>query len=88
MRTRSTLPRRARAWSACRRKVDALLSKIRRKYKEYGINEKPFVVVKADNGTYGMGIIDRCAMPRSCSSSTAAREQDGGGQGRPVRQPT
>jgi glutamate--cysteine ligase len=37
--------------------VDALLTKIRRKYKEYGITEKPFVVVKADNGTYGMGIM-------------------------------
>ena len=37
--------------------VDSLLTKIRRKYKEYGINEKPFVVVKADNGTYGMGIM-------------------------------
>ena len=37
--------------------VDALLAKILRKYKEYGINEKPFVVVKADNGTYGMGIM-------------------------------
>jgi glutamate--cysteine ligase len=37
--------------------VDALLTKIRKKYKEYGINEKPFVVVKADNGTYGMGIM-------------------------------
>jgi glutamate--cysteine ligase len=37
--------------------VDALLTKIKRKYKEYGINEKPFVVVKADNGTYGMGIM-------------------------------
>ncbi len=37
--------------------VDALLAKIRRKYKEYGIGEKPFVVVKADNGTYGMGIM-------------------------------
>ena len=37
--------------------VDALLTKIRRKYKEYGINEKPFVVVKPDNGTYGMGIM-------------------------------
>ena len=37
--------------------VDALLTKIRRKYKEYGINEKPFVVVKADNGTCGMGIM-------------------------------
>ena len=37
--------------------VDVLLTKIRRKYKEYGINEKPFVVVKADNGTSGMGIM-------------------------------
>src|SRR6185369_6674312 len=37
--------------------VDALLTKVRRKYKEYGINEKPFVVVKTDNGTYGMGIM-------------------------------
>ncbi len=37
--------------------VDMLLGKIRRKYKEYGIKEKPFVVVKADNGTYGMGIM-------------------------------
>jgi glutamate--cysteine ligase len=40
-----------------RTNVDALLTKIRRKYKEYGINEKPFVVVKPDNGTYGMGIM-------------------------------
>ncbi len=37
--------------------VDTLLAKVRRKYKEYGIKEKPFVVVKADNGTYGMGIM-------------------------------
>ena len=38
-------------------KVDALLGKIRRKYKEYGIQERPFVIVKADAGTYGMGIM-------------------------------
>ena len=37
--------------------VDSLLTKIKRKYKEYGIQEKPFVVVKSDNGTYGMGIM-------------------------------
>jgi glutamate--cysteine ligase len=36
--------------------VDALLVKIRRKYKEYGINEKPFVVVKSDNGRSDMGV--------------------------------
>ena len=36
--------------------VDALLTKVRRKYKEYGITEKPFVVVKADNAG-GTGIL-------------------------------
>jgi len=37
--------------------TESLLNRIKRKYKDYGINEKPFVVVKADNGTYGMGIM-------------------------------
>jgi glutamate--cysteine ligase len=37
--------------------AEALLGKIRRKYKEYGIQEKPFIIVKADAGTYGMGIM-------------------------------
>jgi glutamate--cysteine ligase len=37
--------------------TDALLGKIRRKYKDYGINEKPFVVIKADSGSDGRGII-------------------------------
>ena len=42
---------------ALQSQVDALLTKIRRKYKEYGINEKPFVVVKPDNGSHGTGIM-------------------------------
>ncbi|MGD9941817.1 MAG: glutamate--cysteine ligase [Burkholderiaceae bacterium] len=37
--------------------VDALLKQIRAKYKEYGITETPFVIVKADAGTYGMGVM-------------------------------
>ena len=37
--------------------VDALLYRIRAKYKEYGITDQPFVIVKADAGTYGMGIM-------------------------------
>ncbi len=37
--------------------VDAVLTRVRRKYKEYGIKEKPFVVVKADHGTHELGII-------------------------------
>ena len=37
--------------------VDALLYRIRAKYREYGIDSQPFVIVKADAGTYGMGIM-------------------------------
>ncbi len=37
--------------------VDAVLGLIREKYREYGIKETPFVVVKADAGTYGMGVM-------------------------------
>ena len=38
-------------------RVDVLLTKIKKKYKEYGIKEKPFVVVKADNNSSGMGFM-------------------------------
>jgi glutamate--cysteine ligase len=37
--------------------VDMLLQRIRTRYKEYSIDSKPFVIVKADAGTYGMGIM-------------------------------
>ncbi|MFG6489738.1 glutamate--cysteine ligase [Roseateles sp. BYS78W] len=37
--------------------ADAQLTKVRRKYKEYGINEKPFVVVKSDVGSYGKSVL-------------------------------
>lgn len=37
--------------------VDTVLKKIAKKYREYGIKEKPYVIVKADAGTYGMGIM-------------------------------
>ncbi|MCE9632802.1 MAG: glutamate--cysteine ligase [Methylophilales bacterium] len=38
-------------------KVEDLLSKIRVKYQEYGVTQDPFVIVKANAGTYGMGIM-------------------------------
>src|SRR3990167_8234122 len=44
-------------FDALQTQVDSVLTRVKRKYKEYGIKEKPFVVVKADNGTYGMGIM-------------------------------
>ncbi|QWE24574.1 glutamate--cysteine ligase [Polynucleobacter sp. AP-Elch-400A-B2] len=37
--------------------VEKVLKKTAKKYREYGIKEKPYVVVKADAGTYGMGIM-------------------------------
>jgi glutamate--cysteine ligase len=38
-------------------KVEQLLTKIKVKYAEYDITQEPFVIVKADAGTYGMGIM-------------------------------
>jgi len=38
-------------------KVGSLLDKIKLKYAEYGVAQEPFVIVKADAGTYGMGIM-------------------------------
>ena len=38
-------------------KVDNILQQMRVKYAEYGVKESPFVIVKADAGTYGMGIM-------------------------------
>jgi glutamate--cysteine ligase len=37
--------------------VDSILKKVRAKYAEYGVKEEPFVIVKPDSGTYGMGIM-------------------------------
>lgn len=68
-----------------RTEVDALLVKIRRKYKEYGINEKPFVVVKADNSSRGMGImtvrdakdLDQLTQPRKEKGKAALQPPNG-----------
>jgi glutamate--cysteine ligase len=37
--------------------VEAIIPRIKAKYVEYGITDEPFVIVKADAGTYGMGIM-------------------------------
>jgi glutamate--cysteine ligase len=37
--------------------VDKILIMTQDKYTSYGIKEKPFVVIKADNGTYGMSVM-------------------------------
>lgn len=38
-------------------RVDEMLTNIRAKYAQYGINQEPYVIVKANAGTYGMGIM-------------------------------
>jgi glutamate--cysteine ligase len=40
-----------------RSSVESIIPRIRAKYAEYGIKDEPFVIVKADAGTYGMGIM-------------------------------
>lgn len=37
--------------------VAGMLARIQQKYDELGIADKPFVIVKADAGTYGMGVM-------------------------------
>jgi glutamate--cysteine ligase len=37
--------------------VELLLGELRAKYDEYEVDEEPFVIVKADAGTYGMGVM-------------------------------
>ncbi len=38
-------------------KVDVLLKRIKSQYQENGIKDDPYVVIKSDYGTYGMGIM-------------------------------
>ncbi len=40
-----------------RKNVNRLLTDIQKKYDEYNIDKPPFVIIKADAGTYGMGIM-------------------------------
>lgn len=37
--------------------VEKVLHQVRRKYEEHGMDETPYAFIKADSGTYGMGIM-------------------------------
>ncbi|MBF8269069.1 MAG: glutamate--cysteine ligase GshA [Gammaproteobacteria bacterium] len=43
--------------SCLTRNIETLLTAIRKKYEEYQVSQEPFVMVKADAGTYGMGVM-------------------------------
>ncbi len=62
--------------------VDTVLQKIRVKYAEYGVKNDPFVIVKADAGTYGMGIMTVKDASEVRRPEPQAAQQDGGGEGR------
>jgi glutamate--cysteine ligase len=63
--------------------VDAVLGLIREKYQQYGIDETPYVVVKADAGTYGMGVMTVKDASQVTGLNRRAAQQDVGDQGRP-----
>lgn len=37
--------------------IEKVLARVKEKYAQYGVKEEPYVFVKADSGTYGMGIM-------------------------------
>jgi glutamate--cysteine ligase len=82
------LPCARRARNASPRTSRCCWRKIRVKYLEYGIKDKPYVAVKADAGTYGMGVMMVHDAGRGARSQPQAAQQDGGGEGRPGRSPT
>jgi glutamate--cysteine ligase len=59
--------------------VDNVLGKVKKRYKEYGIQDKPFVVLKGDNGSMGLGAmtvrdpkqLDALLAARACSKHGA-----------------
>jgi glutamate--cysteine ligase len=58
-------------------RVETLLAKVKKKYKEYGIKEKPFVVVKADNlgGSAGlMSVRDAKDVPALAKKACAVAD--------------
>ena len=74
----------AKGLAALSARVDSTLSKVRRKYKEYGIKEKPFVIVKADNSSSGMGLMT--VRDAKQVTELVARTQAGQPQGEGLRQ--
>lgn len=39
-------------------RVDEMIKKVKRKYEEYDLDEQPYVFVKNNSGTYGLGIVE------------------------------
>lgn len=64
------------------RHVEFLLAAIQKKYDEYDIKDKPFVIVKADAGTYGMGVMTIQSVDEVYAMNRKARTRMAVGKGR------
>lgn len=63
-------------------KVESVLDRTREKYREHGIDEKPFVFVKHNAGTYGMAIITVDRPEEILSANRRMREKMKVGKGK------
>jgi len=66
----------AQGLDCVRASADAVLNKVRRKFKEYGIHERPFIVLKADHGNLGRGVVTVRDL-RELADAAALRERMG-----------
>src|SRR3546814_10134085 len=65
--------------------VELLLADIRAKYAEYDIKDEPFVIIKSDAGTYGMGVMTARSVEDVRSMNRKARtHMDSAKEGRAV----
>ncbi len=53
--------------------TDLMIERISAKYKEYGVKQKPYVVIKDNSGTYGRGIFIASSGSKVLSMNSAAR---------------
>ena len=63
--------------------VERMLAKIQAKYDEKGITDQPFVIVKADAGTYGMGVMSVKSADEVRGLNRKNPQQNGKNQRRP-----
>lgn len=62
--------------------IDELLREIKRKYQEYNIEQEPYVFVKADAGTYGMGVMSVTDANQILNLNRKQREKMSAGKGK------
>lgn len=58
-------------------KVDKMMASLNQEYSKYGIEDTPYAFVKADKGTYGMGIMTLSSGEELYSMNRALRKQMG-----------